>query len=75
MSLPKIDLRDRGPVSAARVTEVIVVTACGGRGTVEDPHRIITSYFSKSGEALAVHDPMRDGGVVRWTEDADPKPL
>lgn len=42
---------------AAQLVEEIVVTTAIGRGTAEDPLRVITEYWSKSGELLAVNDP------------------
>lgn len=42
---------------AAQLVEVIVVTTAIGQGSAEDPMRVITEYWSKSGELLAVNDP------------------
>lgn len=42
---------------SARVVEVIEVRGCVGKGTEENPNRIITEYWSKDGNLLAVNDP------------------
>lgn len=47
----------RGSIRTAQLVEVIKVTACIGKGTEEDPNRIITEYWSKDGRLLAVSDP------------------
>lgn len=44
----------------ARVMEVVIVKATVGKGTEKDPNRVITEYWSKDGELLAVNDPLRD---------------
>lgn len=41
----------------AQLMEVIVVSTSIGKGTAADPMRIITEYWSKNGELLAVNDP------------------
>ena len=43
---------------SAEVIEVIKVVSVAGKGTEEDPGRIITEYWSTDGERLAVTDPM-----------------
>ena len=41
----------------AQIMEVIVVSTAVGKGTTDDPIRIITEYWSKRGKLLAVNDP------------------
>lgn len=52
----------RGAVMKGRskyvsLIEVILVQACVGDGTEQNPNRIIAEYWSKDGELLAVNDP------------------
>lgn len=54
--------RNKGSKSA-QLMEVIVVTTSVGKGTSDDPIRIVTEYWAKSGELLAVNDPHLDGSV------------
>lgn len=42
---------------SAQVIEVIEVKTTAGKGTETDPYRIITEYWSKDGQLLAVSDP------------------
>ena len=42
---------------SARVAQVIEVQTVVGKGTGEEPNRIITEYWSLNGELLAVNDP------------------
>lgn len=46
----------KGSRSAALIRVIAVQTAVGS-GTESDPNRIITEYWSLSGELLAVNDP------------------
>lgn len=46
----------KGSRSAALMRVIAVQTAVGS-GTESDPNRIITEYWSLSGELLAVNDP------------------
>lgn len=48
-------------VRSAQLMEVIAVTTSVGNGTLDNPNRIITEYWSKSGELLAVNDPLANG--------------
>ena len=43
---------------SAQLMEVIAVQTTVGKGTEQDPKRIITEYWSKDGELLAVNDPI-----------------
>lgn len=40
-----------------KLIEVIEVNTCVGKGTADDPKRIITEYWSEDGVLLAVNDP------------------
>ena len=42
---------------SVKLIEVIEVNTCVGKGTVDDPKRIITEYWSEDGVLLAVNDP------------------
>lgn len=42
---------------SVKLVEVVEVKTCIGKGTADDPKRIITEYWSKVGELLAVNDP------------------
>ena len=42
---------------SARVVEVIELRVCVGKGTEENPNRVVTEYWSKGGKLLAVNDP------------------
>ncbi len=48
----------RPPVSQSKVVKVIRTETSWGRGTQEDPARIVTQYFSLKGEPLAFVDPL-----------------
>lgn len=43
---------------SVQLVEVIEVKTSAGMGTESDPGRIITEYWSKDGELLAVNDPL-----------------
>lgn len=38
------------------IMEVVVVTTTTGKGTLQDPNRIIVEFWSKDGQLLAVED-------------------
>ena len=59
MSEEKRTARPRG-TDSARVIQVIETKACVGRGTEQDPNRIVTKYWSLEGELLAYDDPARE---------------
>lgn len=42
---------------SARLIEVIEINTPAGKGTADNPNRIITEYWSKEGVLLAVNDP------------------
>lgn len=42
---------------SARIVEVIEIKTPAGKGTKENPNRVITEYWSLGGELLAVNDP------------------
>lgn len=42
---------------SVRIIEVLEATLRVGDGTEQNPYRIITEYWSKGGELLAVDDP------------------
>ena len=46
-----------GTSKSARLIEVIAVQACVGKGTEQNPNRVITEYWSKEGILLAISDP------------------
>ena len=52
--------KSKGNCWSAKVIEVIEVVTKAGRGTEQDPTRIITEYWSKEGKLLAVSDPQYD---------------
>lgn len=47
----------RRGTKAACVMEVIAVETSIGKGTADDPKRIICEYWSMGGQLLAVYDP------------------
>jgi hypothetical protein len=47
-------------VVGSHIEEVIVVRSREGNGTKNDPARIVTTYWSKDGELLAVADPIKE---------------
>ncbi len=50
------------------IMEVIVVQCGRGAGTEESPFRIVRQFWSKGGDLLAEHDPVREpapGGSER----------
>ena len=64
MDCKKTAPRERGAEKcgsrSARLVEVIEVRTCVGKGTQENPKRIVTEYWSKEGKLLAVSDPQYD---------------
>ena len=48
---------NHGAVKSARVIEVIQTQGCEGAGTVDNPNRIVTRFWSLDGKLLAVSDP------------------
>lgn len=64
MSYKNTAPRERGAEKcgsrSARLVEVIEVRTCVGKGTEENPKRIVTEYWSKEGKLLAVSDPQYD---------------
>ncbi len=44
-------------VNSARVIKVIEVITRAGKGTQEDPNRLVTQYWSLDGKLLATVDP------------------
>ena len=57
MSEEKRTARPRG-TDSAKVIQVIETKACVGRGTEQDPNRVVTQYWSLEGELLAQDDPL-----------------
>lgn len=51
------------------VTEVIEAKVLVGKGTEEDPNRIVTQFWSTDGELLAVNDPGSISSVHRTSLD------
>lgn len=47
-------------VDSAKVIEVIETKSARGAGTPAQPARIVTEYWSLSGEKLAEFDPIRE---------------
>lgn len=47
-------------VDSAKVIQVIETKAAKGNGTLEQPSRIVTQYWSLGGELLAEKDSIRD---------------
>lgn len=41
---------------SSRIEEIIVTETLQGNGTEKHPRRIVTTYWSKEGELLAVND-------------------
>ena len=58
MNEEKRTARPRG-TDSARVIQVIETKARVGRGTEQDPNRVVTQYWSFEGELLAFDDPAR----------------
>lgn len=56
MSEEKRTARPRG-TDSAKVIQVIETKACVGRGTEQDPNRVVTQYWSLEGKLLAKDDP------------------
>lgn len=49
-------------VWSAKSRTVIEVQSAYGKGTEDDPSRIVTEYWSMEGELLARNDPLRESG-------------
>ena len=46
---------------SARMVNVIELRVCVGKGTEENPNRVVTEYWSKDGKLLVVSDPQVAG--------------
>lgn len=51
-------MRSHKRIHSAKVVQVVEVQAVVGKGTEEDPNRVITQYWSLEGELLAERDPL-----------------
>ena len=58
--MKKVEAKSR----SARLVEVVEVKTPKGEGTDKDPMRIITEYWSKDGQLLAVNDSYLDLGEL-----------